>query len=93
MALVNGEITEGIITEGEYNSYYFVYSILSRISFPKSKPTSRCVELLHQKSCRCITKMPFKVFSMLFSLAWAIYAFVHLLIDCFLPLLINSTNV
>lgn len=93
LALVNGEITEGIITEGEYNSYYFLDSVLSRISFPKSKPTSRCVELLRQKSCLCVTKMPLKVFSTLFSLGWAIYIFVHLLIDCFLPLLINSRNV
>lgn len=93
MALVNSEITEGIITEGEYNLYYFVYSILSRISFPKRKPASRCVELLHQKSCLCITKMPFKIFSTLFCLVWAIYTFVCLWIDCFLPLLINSANV
>lgn len=63
LALVNSEITRGIITERQYNSYYFLYSIyFSGMSFPKNKPTSRCVELFCQKSCLCITKMPFKVF-------------------------------
>lgn len=45
LALVNSEITEGIIT-GQYNSYYFLHLLFSRISFSKNKPTSRCVELL-----------------------------------------------
>lgn len=90
LVLVNSEITKGIITEREYNSYCFLYSIFSRISFPKSKPTSRCVELLCQKSCLCTTKMPFKVFRLLSPSVWTIYAFVHLLIDCFFPLFVHS---
>lgn len=92
LALVNSEITERTITERKYNSYSFLYPIFSRISFPTSKPASRCVELLCQKSCLWITKMPFKVFSPLSPRVWAFYAFVPFLIDGFFLLFINSEN-
>lgn len=65
LAWVNSAITDRIITEREYNSYYLSYSAFFKISFPNNKPTSRCVELVCQKSCLCITKMPFKVFNSL----------------------------
>lgn len=63
LVLVNTEITERP-SQKESIIHTFSSSIFSRILFPKSKPTSKCIEFLYQKNSayadqKCLSRYSF----------------------------------